>query len=155
MAITQDLFMAILSMDAYNRGYGAGIEDGIPGSGGLPDGLGEAGYRIGNAEIKDVDLPNGSQAAGFYALANEWQGQTVISYRGTDQLLSNLWSDDVGSDIWNAYLGGAGEPVTQQSVLAAQFYQAATLTTETNPAAANWLLQSTDLLRTRRACSNG
>jgi len=28
MAISPELFMAILSMDAYNRGYGAGIEDG-------------------------------------------------------------------------------------------------------------------------------
>jgi hypothetical protein len=79
MALTQDLFMAILSMDAYNRGYGAGIEDETLGSDGLPDGLGEAGYRIGDAVVKDVDLPSGSQAAGFYAVAYDWNGQTVIS----------------------------------------------------------------------------
>jgi hypothetical protein len=28
MTISKDLFLAILSMDAYNRGYGAGIADG-------------------------------------------------------------------------------------------------------------------------------
>ncbi len=28
MSISKDLFLAILSMDAYNRGYGAGITDG-------------------------------------------------------------------------------------------------------------------------------
>ncbi len=27
MAISEKLFMAILSMDSYNRGYGAGIEE--------------------------------------------------------------------------------------------------------------------------------
>lgn len=29
MTISKDLFLAILSMDAYNRGYGAGLSDGI------------------------------------------------------------------------------------------------------------------------------
>ena len=33
MPISDELFMAILSMDAYNRGYNAGIEDSIPGTG--------------------------------------------------------------------------------------------------------------------------
>jgi hypothetical protein len=28
MTISSELFMAILSMDSYNRGYNAGIEDG-------------------------------------------------------------------------------------------------------------------------------
>jgi hypothetical protein len=29
MPISKDLFLAILSMDAYNRGYGAGMADGL------------------------------------------------------------------------------------------------------------------------------
>jgi hypothetical protein len=32
MAVSKDLYLALLSMDSYNRGYGAGI-----------DGLGDAG----------------------------------------------------------------------------------------------------------------
>ena len=38
MSISKDLFLAILSMDAYNRGYGAGVGDGEANE---PDGLGD------------------------------------------------------------------------------------------------------------------
>ena len=65
------LFLAILSMDSYNRGYDPGIEN-------LPN-LG----AIGNANIIDLALPTGAQAAGFYAIAYDWNGETVIAYRGT------------------------------------------------------------------------
>ena len=58
MTISSDLFMSILSLDAYNRGYGAGIS-----------GLGGTGSEIGNATILDVDIPTNSQAEGFYAVA--------------------------------------------------------------------------------------
>lgn len=79
MAISNDLFLAILAMDAYNRGYGAGMGD--PNTG-LP------GTQIGNATIRfDIDLPAGAQPASFYAQSYTWNGQTVISYRGTDQAL--------------------------------------------------------------------
>lgn len=70
----RDLFLAILSMDAYNRGYDAGI-----------NGLGETGM-IGNAVISaaTAEQKEGWEAAGFYAIAYNWNGETVISYRGTD-----------------------------------------------------------------------
>jgi len=71
MAISNDLFMAILAMDAYNRGYNAGIN------------LDPTVLQIGNATIRTDDLPVGSQAASFFAQAYTWNGQTVISYRGT------------------------------------------------------------------------
>ncbi|NJS39983.1 MAG: hypothetical protein HC783_14290 [Rhodobacteraceae bacterium] len=81
MAVSdKDLFLAILAMDSYNRGYGAGLNDSGAGD---PDGLGTAG-GIGDAQILAVDLPQGSEAAGFYAVAYETQYGTVISYRGTD-----------------------------------------------------------------------
>ncbi len=32
MTISKDLYLAILSMDAYNRGYGSGIADGGAGN---------------------------------------------------------------------------------------------------------------------------
>ena len=95
MTISKDLFLAILSMDAYNRGYGAGIsndgEDDFDGLGHLQ------GQQIGLARIgknAQDDLDEGAaQAAGFYALAYDITGNgygdlaagdTVISYRGTD-----------------------------------------------------------------------
>ena len=71
--ITDDLFLSILAMDAYNRGYSAGIS-----------GLGNAGSALGSATMLNVPLPQGSQAAGFYAVAYQVGGQTIISYRGTD-----------------------------------------------------------------------
>jgi len=89
MAISNDLFLAILAMDAYNRGYDAGIADGegpTDANGNDADGLGEAGKQIGTATVLNVPLPEGSEAAGFYAIAYEWTDaenntQTVISYR--------------------------------------------------------------------------
>lgn len=93
MAISKDLFLSILSMDAYNRGCSAGLGD--TGVGDL-DGLGETGY-VGNARIlarpSGTDLA-GWQDAGFYALAYEIAaevgagvdrlaaGDTVIACRG-------------------------------------------------------------------------
>ncbi len=84
MPISKDLFLAILSMDSYNRGYGAGIE--------LSD---AADTKIGAAtigkRIQDVSDTFGdeAQAAGFYAIAYDVAGSgiagldgTVISYRG-------------------------------------------------------------------------
>ncbi len=100
MTISKDLFLAILSMDAYNRGYNAGISDGSQvDSNGVDHGLGDAiGTKIGNAEIvhRASSDPNSAEvAAGFYALAYELTGSyaspdgtglaagdTVISYRG-------------------------------------------------------------------------
>jgi hypothetical protein len=85
MTISKDLFLSILSLDAYNRGYNPGIA-------GLYDAPG-AGTGIGTASIVDVDLPTGAQDASFYAAAYTIgsgvtgiaAGTTVISYRGTDQ----------------------------------------------------------------------
>ena len=97
--MNRDLFLAILSMDTYNRGYNAGVK--------LPSGA----VLIGNATItKDssslvsdgvrLDIP-----AGFYAIAYDLSNAgvagltgTVIAYRGTDSiggldgdLLNNFW----------------------------------------------------------------
>jgi hypothetical protein len=76
MAISDDLFRAILAMDAYNRGYNAGIGSG-------PLGLGGVGSQIGNATVTRQDGEATAQAAGFFAQSYTWAGKTVISYRGT------------------------------------------------------------------------
>ena len=79
MTIDRDLFLGILAMDAYNRGYGAGIRN-LPESGGL-----------GAATIRPFEVgdKNGWEAAGFYAIAYDVSGVSglagasrVISYRG-------------------------------------------------------------------------
>jgi hypothetical protein len=68
----KDLFMAILSMDSYNRGYGAGIT--------LPD-----SPKIGNATIINTGPASDAWVtAGFYAAAYETDYGNVISYRGTN-----------------------------------------------------------------------
>jgi len=90
MTMTQDLFMAILAMDVYNRGYNEGIT-----------GLGGEGSAIGTATLtdqSDVEADSDGVSAGFYAAGYNWNGQTVISYRGTDNLNLNPWSDAPGND---------------------------------------------------------
>ena len=121
MSTSPELMYAILAMDAYNRGYNPGIA-----------GLGGMGSQIGTATVgEDAEtlLSQGTAvAAGFYAVAYQWNGDTIISYRGTDNNFSIPWTDDPegGSDLWNGYGTGAGVPITEQAKLAVEFFQAVT-----------------------------
>ena len=143
MAISKELFLAILSLDSYSRGYGAAIDDGA----GNDDGLGEAGHGIGSASIKDVDIPNGSIDAGFYAVAYTVgsgvegidSGTTVISYRGTDNFGEYYNADRGANDILNGWLGGSGSPTSQTS-LALEFYESVTGKSVFEGAAENTIL---------------
>lgn len=109
MAISKDLYLAILSMDAYNQGYGVGINHGQT--------------QVGNAvKISESETSAGSSAiaAGFYAVAyNDPTYGTIISYRGTDSFnfLSELTSVDLPISF-----GGSYEQ--SQIVLAQQFFDA-------------------------------
>jgi hypothetical protein len=107
MTISDDLFRAVLAMDAYNRGYGAGIND-----------LGGVGTGIGLATVGNDSsflLASGvDSAAGFYALTYTWNSHQIISYRGTDSL---------GIDLLTGGLAAIGAPGLSQPKLAAQFYQ--------------------------------
>lgn len=80
MKTSRDLFLAILSLDSYNRGYGVNI-----------NGLAELG-QLGSATLKAAtnEQKAGWESAGFYAIAYELPpgyiedlSGTVISYRGT------------------------------------------------------------------------
>jgi hypothetical protein len=119
MTISRDLFLTILSMDSYNRGYGPGVN--MPSNG-----------RLGKASI--VTFPGsvsaGWEDAGFYAIAYDVTGiaglsGTVISYRGSDTFVDFPWDDDpVGGDLWNGYGIALGYPDGPQARLAIKFYQA-------------------------------
>ncbi|MCP4935277.1 MAG: hypothetical protein GY927_13995 [bacterium] len=99
-------------MDAYNQGYGAGIKHNKT--------------RIGTAslttdstrEFRDPDAPEGTttpdEVVDFYAAAYSYNGQTVISYRGTDDPLP---------DVNYRYSLGMGLPGAAQDAMALQFYK--------------------------------
>ncbi len=80
MAISSELMYAILAMDAYNRGYNAGITDDGPND---SDGLGGQGSQIGNATVLVDDVSPEVQAAGFYAVAYEWDGESAGCRHGS------------------------------------------------------------------------
>jgi hypothetical protein len=70
MTINRDLFLAILSMDSYNRGYGISVR-----------GLGGVGSKLGKAVISpqsDIDQGSAALAAGFYALSYTNSGDTIL-----------------------------------------------------------------------------
>ncbi len=78
MTTQQDLLLAILSMDSYNRGYGAGLIHG-------ENVIGTATFKEDSSVIVGSDGKPIHEAAGFYAASYTLaDGTTVISYRGTD-----------------------------------------------------------------------
>lgn len=107
-AMSNELWYAILAMDAYDRGYGAKLP-------GLSD---AGGTRLGNATIIGAAGDAAAQADGFYAIAYELDGRKIIAFRGTDN--PDIFSQ--GNDIWNGWVAGAGVMSTQ-SEDAIQFYQ--------------------------------
>lgn len=105
--MNRDLFLSILAMDSYNRGYNARLNDLkiVPGQ-----------TQLGLATILDDKGNLAARNASFYAVAYSWNGEIVISYRGTDSL----------SDVIYGWTTGAGWGNQAQSDLALQFYKAAT-----------------------------
>jgi Ca2+-binding RTX toxin-like protein len=110
------LFNAILSMDSYNRGYDQGIPLNTN-----PDGD-SIGLQIGNAVIvseSDIESGSAGRNASFYAVAYQmpndatWNGQTIISYRGTDSAVDGA-----------AYPIATGFTGVEQASMAFQFYNA-------------------------------
>ena len=112
MSMTQDLFLSILAMDSYNRGYNAGV-----------NGLGEIGSQLGDATISTVSTGPNAFATGFYAVSYSWNGKTVISYRGTDSPGSSAGAG--GGDIVNGWILSLALPASQVTQAAA-FYQQVT-----------------------------
>lgn len=138
MSMSKDLFLALLSMDAYNRGYGAGLT--LPGDTSL---LGNAAVLTDSTKALRDPITNEplDQPAGFYTVAYKTTKDigtaetggiipaetTIISYRGTDANLVSPFGNE-GSDLLNGYGLGTGSPFGPQAFLAVDFYNA-------NPAA--------------------
>ena len=76
----KEVFLSLLALDAYNRGYGQNV---LLNAGDSTGGQNELGRKIGTAQIVRQDITDQAQAAGFYAIAYQWNGETIISYRGT------------------------------------------------------------------------
>jgi hypothetical protein len=82
--MNREVFLSLLALDAYNRGYGQTL---VTTAGDTNSGVDEIDRLIGNARVSaqsDVDPDTDGVNAGFYAIAYDWNGETVISYRGTN-----------------------------------------------------------------------
>jgi hypothetical protein len=115
MSVTMnDVVLAILAMDSYNHGYNGGM---------AVDNL----ENIAGASIittsSDLATDNFPTTTSFYAIAYNWNGQTVISYRGTvfgGQFNSGAdWGDVFAG--WT--FGGGTYHIGLQSLEAIVFFQ--------------------------------
>ena len=105
--MNRDLLLAILAMDSYNRGYNQGLK--------FTQNSDNSGTAIGNAIVSNrssSDTNSAAYKAGFYAIAYDWQGEKIISYRGTDGLIRDAITG------YGIALGTAG---TTQANLAIEF----------------------------------
>lgn len=112
----RDVFLSLLSMDSYNRGR-------LPGVNGIP-----IGNNLGTASViahSDNVLGLAALGSGFSATAYNWNGETVISYRGTD-FSTGFTSDPFINDFLNGWSFFTGIGTTSQARYAAQFYEAVT-----------------------------
>jgi Ca2+-binding RTX toxin-like protein len=115
----QLLMTAILSMDAYNEGKSnPGVF--LPGSD-LVTG------RLTNVGTATVGTATDDEFTGFYGISYTWSGETVIDYRGTDNIPPS-WSAANGlslGDFLGGWVTGAGI-IGGQALDAENFYQAVT-----------------------------
>ena len=79
--MNREVFLSLLALDAYNHGYGQTV---LLNQGDSTTGQDEVGKFLGSAQIIEQRINSESQVAGFYAIAYDWNGETVISYRGTN-----------------------------------------------------------------------
>ena len=112
--MSDPLMKAILAMDSYNRGYDPGIKFGNLANG---DSIDARGTKIGNAIIYDSRGDTAAKNVSFYAVAYNYGGETVISYRGTDN------PGGLNGDVINGWLIGGGQAVLNHADLAFKIYQ--------------------------------
>ena len=106
MTTYADVLAAVLSLDAYNRGYNPELN--------FAANSDASGTAIGDATVVQSEAsPNSS----FYAVAYEWQGETIIAFRGT----VFAGSPDLG-DVLNGWTLSGGYDGAAQAQLALDFY---------------------------------
>lgn len=105
-----DVFLSLLALDSYNRGYGqlVFLQDGDAISG-----VNELGRMLGGATVlaqSDVDPDIHGVEAGFYAIAYDLNGETIISYRGTsfNKSFNNSFNKPTATDALKGWITGAG-----------------------------------------------
>jgi hypothetical protein len=108
-ATSNDVFLAVLAMDSYNRGYLTGLKA-LTGTG------------IGTATIVEDKVGDEEKAAAFYAVTYNWDSKTVISYRGTTFEVG----ENTAKDIWNGWRLGIGFADASQPQYAKAYYEART-----------------------------
>jgi hypothetical protein len=95
MTISKDVFLALLSLDSYNRGYNASLD--------LGDHL-AIGKATAGETAEDLLVDGAAIVADFQAVVYDVSGvegfdeDTAISYRGTDGRY----------DVWSGWTLGAG-----------------------------------------------
>jgi hypothetical protein len=120
MTISDELFISILAMDSYNRGYSPGVA--------LPANASKIGTAVISADSTAKLGADATQAAGFYAISytigEGANAKTIISYRGTDSITED---EGIGGDAWNGWITGTGTLTNaNQADLAVKFYDAVT-----------------------------
>lgn len=125
MTISHTLMNAILAMDSYNRGYNAGL---VFGNDSQDSEAINGVTKLGEATVYRSLGNETAQSIGFYAVAYSYAGSTVISYRGTDDMIVE-WNNETQEwqtslDVNNGYGVGSGIADTPQSRMAFEFYRA-------------------------------
>ncbi|TFI58518.1 hypothetical protein E2493_09710, partial [Sphingomonas parva] len=133
MPISKELFYAVLSMDAYNRGSGAAMV--------------VEGDEVGAVRALNISGVAGSQAwseTGFHATVYDvirggitgLDASTIISYRGTNfpsSFLSGAAWSEFGKDIRYGWAVGAGIYGAGQAVQAEDLFKSVAGVTEISP----------------------
>lgn len=116
-SIEDEVFLSLLALDAYNRGYNAGIELDPTATG-----LGRAAFfsLLGEDAVENLEpgSDGDARAASFYARAYSYNGEIIIAYRGTDQ---EWWDDSTWGYVVNGWGLGGGVLAVPQAVLALDF----------------------------------
>jgi Ca2+-binding RTX toxin-like protein len=113
MAVSNELYYAVLAMDAYNRVNR--VSD--------PLAFAVPGTIVGFARLRTEaleSLPSGYENAGFFATAYDLEGEVVISYRGTD---FQGGIDELVADVFNGWIASFGTTPSPQLAAAELFYE--------------------------------